>query len=104
MGKKVIYISGPITGVPDYRLPFAAAAAELTKAGFIPLNPASLPEGMNKAQYMRIDLAMLDAADAILLLDGWERSRGAWIECNYAQYISKPHASNVAELKLIFGR
>lgn len=100
--KKVVYISGPISGVPQYWRAFCDAACDLVNAGFIPLNPAVLPDGLSLAQYMRIDLAMLDSADAILLLDGWEKSRGAWIECSYSMYIDKPHARSVDELKEVF--
>lgn len=102
MGRHVIYISGPITGVPRYREMFEAAAKELTAEGFIPLNPAVLPEGLTEQQYMRIDIAMLDASDAVLLLDGWERSRGSSLECSYCFYTGKPFAASMKELKEVF--
>lgn len=97
--RKVVYISGPITGVPRYWEAFELAMDSLTAAGFIPLNPAMLPNGMTEEQYMRIDIAMIDAADAVLFLDGWEKSRGAWIECSYCMYTRKPYATSIDELK-----
>ena len=102
MSKKVVYISGPITGVPRYYEAFELAMENLTAAGFIPLNPAMLPMGMTERQYMRIDIAMLDAADAVLLLDGWERSRGSSLECSYCFYTGKPFATSIDELKEVF--
>ena len=74
--KKVIYIAGPITGVPRYWEAFETA---------------------EKA--MRICLAMIDAADAVLFLPGSSRSRGASLEHRYCEYTGKPWARSIKELK-----
>lgn len=99
MGKKVIYIAGPITGVANYRDAFECAEAELTALGYVPLSPAHLPEGMAKGQYMRICFAMIDSADAVLLLPGSIRSPGALTEYAYCNYIGKPVALNGDKLE-----
>lgn len=99
MSKKVVFISGPITGVEKYWEAFEAAEDELRAAGFIPLNPARLPEGMNNAQYQRICFAMIDSADAVLFLSGWLNSRGATLENRYCRYIDKPRFRGVTILK-----
>lgn len=89
---KKVFLSGPVTSRPDtYKGEFAAAAELVERAGFIPLNPATLPQGMKPGDYMRITLAMLDTADMVLMLDGWERSDGANLEAGYAEYIKKPY-------------
>ena len=76
-----VYISGSMTGVPDKNKErFAAAEEYLLAKGHIVLNPAILPEGLTYQEYMSIDLAMLDAADAIYLLRGWDKSPGASFE------------------------
>ena len=90
MKKKVVYISGPITGVERYWEAFEKAEDELEAAGFIPLTPTRLPKGLTNAQYMRIDLAMIDAADAVLFLTGWRESPGAVTEHTYCSYTNKP--------------
>ena len=84
-----VYIAGRITGDPRYREKFAEAEAALREVGHIPLNPAVLPEGMEKADYMRICTAMLDSADTISLLSDWTASPGAQLELHYADYVGK---------------
>ena len=91
MENQKVYISGPISDRLDtYQADFTAAAELVERAGFIPLNPATLPIGLEKADYMRITLAMLDSADMVLLLDDWTKSSGAQIEEGLADYTGKP--------------
>jgi len=87
--KSVFYISGPITGVERYWEPFMAAEEALVAAGHIVLNPAKLPEGMTKQQYMLINIAQITAADAVWFLPGWQSSAGARLERAYCDYIGK---------------
>lgn len=84
-----VYIAGKINGDPDYREKFDHAAKVLRSVGDIPLNPAVLPDGLGPADCMRICLAMLDTADAILLLPDHNSSRGASIELSLAHYEGK---------------
>lgn len=86
-GKKphVVYISGPITGVPDFQNNFNTAATALLsrpEVGAV-INPAGLVggiiegEGITNELIMKIDMMLLEHATAICMLPGWERSRGA---------------------------
>ena len=77
-----VYISGPITGVKDYKFNFATAAQILESKGFEVINPAALDLGEDAtwADYMRRDIAALTTAHYIKMLPGWEKSRGAVIE------------------------
>ena len=84
-----VYIAGKITGNDHYREEFAAAEEKLRALGYIPINPAILPEGLDSRDYMRICLAMLDSADAIAPLLSWTRSDGAAIEMSLARYTDK---------------
>lgn len=84
-----IYIAGRITGNPHYKAQFKATAAMLQENGHTVLNPAELPEGMKPADYMRIRFAMLDSADVVLFQHGWQESKSAKLEYDYARYIGK---------------
>lgn len=97
--RHVVYIAGPITDVPDYKRAFNQAENELLIRGYIPIKPSTLPLGMTAAQYMRICLSMIDAADAVLVLPGSHKSDGVTVEYTYARYIGKPVAFSIGELK-----
>jgi len=84
---KTIYVSGPMTGMPDLNFPaFHAAAAMLRAQGHDVRNPAEVGEvpGMTWEHYMRKDLRMLCDCTAIYLLPGWEKSKGAHLELHIA--------------------
>lgn len=101
--KKVIYIAGPMTGVPRYYEAFEAMEDELSGMGYIPLSPSRLPEGMSNDQGMQICFAMINAADAVIFLDGWENSKGARLERDYCFYINKPAFTDPAFMREVLG-
>lgn len=76
-----VFLSGPISSrLETYKAEFDDAARIVIEAGHLPLNPATLPIGMESRDYMRICLAMLDSADLLLQLPGWGKSAGAIAE------------------------
>lgn len=97
--KKVVYIAGPISGVPKYWEAFERAEDELSAAGFIPLSPSRLPWNLSDEKAMQICMAMINAADAVLFLTGSSMSRGACLEYHYCSYMDKPFAFKVDALK-----
>lgn len=100
----VVYLSGPITGVPNYWEAFEKVEDQLTSLGWVVLSPAKHPQGLTLAQYMRIDFAMIDVADVVLFLPGSAHSKGAVLEHHYCDYIGKPVAYHPNELEEVLRR
>lgn len=105
MSKKV-YLAGPMSGKPDFNFPaFFKAAAELKERGFEVFNPAAqdiqdygvnVTNDINGTRQYAVDNVgkpsrykdclkkdlcwILDSAEGIALLPGWEDSPGARTE------------------------
>lgn len=86
-GLPVLYLSGPMTGLPDSNYPaFHSAARMLRRRGYEVRNPAenTLPGEPRWVDYMRLSIGQLMTADAVALLPGSEKSDGAGIETRLA--------------------
>lgn len=92
--KKIVYIAGPMTGIPELNFPaFNEAAKRWSEAGWLVLNPASHLGGATDgeySQYMRVSFHDLLVADAIALLPGAEASAGASAEIIVAERLGLP--------------
>ena len=81
----IIFISGAMTGREDLnRKQFNKIEMQLRKNGHIVLNPAVLPDGMEYDAYIRICNSMINEADALYMMKGWQDSNGAKMEYMYA--------------------
>lgn len=92
-----LYIAGPMSGYPDHNFPaFNAMAKELRGLGFEVVNPAELAEDDSQPweYYMRRDIPLLCQCDGIVLLPGWQQSRGACLEQIIARELDMPNASS----------
>ena len=90
----IIYISGPMTGRPEFNRPaFMEASSALEQAGHEVLNPAAMIDHHDDwawSDYMRCAVTIMMAANAVALLPGWEGSRGALIEKHLAELLGIP--------------
>jgi len=78
----VVYLSGPMTGLPDYNRPEFIQAELMLRLcyGCKVLNPARWQDGLSWTEYMRLDMELLREATVLVRLPGWKGSRGAVIE------------------------
>lgn len=84
-----VYISGPMDGMKDYLENFREAEEVLLKLGYVAVNPARLDKavkgiGLSREDYLELDLELLEWCDTIVMLDGWQQSRGCNREYGYA--------------------
>jgi hypothetical protein len=76
-----------MTGLPDLNFPaFHAAAARLRELGHDAVNPAEVNPDPDMAWEicLKRDIPALLSCDGIVLLAGWQRSRGARLEMHIA--------------------
>ena len=90
----MIYLSGPMTGYPDFNYPaFRKATTFLRMQGLEVFDPSECfdgDQGLSKEVYMREDIAAVLKASIVVVLDGWEQSPGARLEVEVAKAIGIP--------------
>ena len=95
---KVVFLSGPMSGLPDFnRTAFNSEAQRLRDAGYVVWNPAELPSGLPWGFYMVINIAVLILGvafvrpiEVVAQLAQWDKSPGAKIEKAVASELKIP--------------
>ena len=104
-----LYIAGPMTGIPEYNFPaFDKAAEFLSFLGHEVFSPAQNDRdhgfeaaglegheaeqlGFSLRRALKQDLSWIcDHAEALVLLEGWERSKGVRAEMALAEALGIP--------------
>jgi hypothetical protein len=109
-----LYLAGPMTGIKAFNFPaFHEAQQILENDGYSVVNPADLDDpaqrraaesspdgnlkdyeaitGMTWADFLARDVKLItDEVDAVVLLGGWENSKGAKLEKFIAELTGKP--------------
>lgn len=89
-----VYLSGPMTGLPDHNFPaFNEVAAALRAGGRTVFNPAESFDGktdLSRREYFQHDFTELDKCSVVALLPGWEKSEGALSEVFAALQMQLP--------------
>ena len=98
-----IYISGGITGVENWQDVFMAAEQDLMlhlHARLFIFNPVKIAKDLERSikvntgkmpgytDYMREDIKILARCNAICMLPGWRRSKGARLEYRIAKILN----------------
>ena len=90
----LLYLSGPMTGVPEFNAPlFRSVAGELRRQGyrvFVPHDLSKHDQSLPWALYMRWAIRALMDCDEIVMLPGWKESKGAMLEYQIASALGMP--------------
>jgi Domain of unknown function (DUF4406) len=98
MANSKLYLSGPMTGLPNLnREAFNAAAKTLRKKGYKVINPPELDKNEPQRSWeacLKRDIRYLLQCDKVATLPGWKKSKGANLEVYIAKqlkYLIRPY-------------
>ena len=77
-----------MTGIEEFNYPaFHDAKGLLEARGYEVISPADLPirDDWDWIDYICFDVGSVFEVDGVAILDGWEKSKGARIECRIAE-------------------
>jgi hypothetical protein len=111
----ILYVAGPMSGLPDFNWPaFRAASSQLREVGYQVRCPTESGASfeMSWEDCLRLSLHMVLVSEAMAVLSGWESSAGASIEVGLARNLKMDvhpveywleHAASVSSVPSIGG-
>lgn len=110
--KKRIYVAGAIQGKTllesfENIRKGIKLSVEVLKSGYSPFSPFidfqfSFVEPITLEEYYSYSLAWLEVSDAVLLVEGWENSKGTKKEIERANELDIPVFSSLSSLIMYF--
>lgn len=105
-----VYIAGPITGIQNFNhKAFYSSGVELWHLGFLPVNPHNICRHILRSDFttdeqhwqacLKADMPHIISAHYMLMLDGWQQSRGACFERQIALTLGIPVFYSINELE-----
>lgn len=77
----IVYLSGPMTGLPNFnRDTFTRVKRIVAATGATVISPADLPDHPSWEHQIRKCIRFVADSTKILMLPGWENSKGALLE------------------------
>jgi hypothetical protein len=90
----MVYLSGPMTGLPNFNHEAFNKAAEYFRSQNKEVfNPAEVFGGDTthlRSEYMRLEIQALLYSTELVMLPGWENSKGALLELQIAEELEMP--------------
>ena len=89
---EIVYLSGKISGKENYKQDFSEAERFLSLRGYVVINPSQLDlisKDLTYEQYMQICYRLVDIADIIFMVSGWQNSKEANAQLTYAKSLGK---------------
>lgn len=89
----ILYVSGPMSGYPEWNMPaFNQASEKLRRQGHRVFNPAETAGGdgdLPRDRLISVDIAYIQNSDALVMLPAWKLSLGANLELAVAYQLGK---------------
>ncbi|CAB4183405.1 Protein of unknown function DUF4406 [uncultured Caudovirales phage] len=108
MKKEHVYVAGPMSGIPDFNYPaFRAASKDLRERGYVVTDPVEIDDQVGVVGIIDDAAGLISARgwvdclsrdiqilcdpeiSAVVVLPGWEKSKGAKLEVHVARTLGK---------------
>lgn len=89
---QIVYLSGNLLENKNAKDEFYLAELFLKQMGYTVMNPVEILkelQGLKQEDRIRVCYRLVDIADIIFMVSGWQKSKGANAELSYAKSLGK---------------